>query len=65
MRPPPLLGVRPLERTEAISRFLRLECTLWEAQHMYLDSHKLYLRQWIALQVQAFWSIYVEDRMSL
>ena len=52
-RYPPLLGVRPLERGEAIARFLRMECTLWEAQKAYTDSHRLYVRQWIALQLQA------------
>ena len=52
-RPPPLLGVRPLERGEAIARFLRMECSLWEAQRAYVDSHRLYVRQWIALQLQA------------
>ena len=41
VRPPPLLGVRPLERSEAIARTLRMECSLWEAQQMYVDSHKL------------------------
>lgn len=51
--PPPLLGVRPLERGEAIARVLRMECSLWEAQEAYLDSHRLYLRQWIALKLQA------------
>ena len=54
-RPPPLLGVRPLERGEAIARVLRMECTLWQAQKAYIDSHKLYLRQWIALQLQALY----------
>ena len=54
-RPPPLLGVRPLERGEAIARFLRMECTLWEAQRAYVDSHRLYVRQWIALQLQALY----------
>ena len=54
-RQPPLLGVRPLERGEAIARVLRMECTLWEAQQAYLDSHRLYLRQWIALQLQGLY----------
>ena len=61
-RPPPLLGVRPLERAEVLARFLRMECTLWEAQQMYLDSHALYLRQWIALKVQALFRARVARR---
>jgi len=61
-RPPPLLGVRPLERAEVLARFLRMECTLWEAQQLYLDSHALYLRQWIALKVQALYRARVARR---
>ena len=30
-------------------------CTLWEAQSLYLESHQLYLRQWIALQLQGLY----------
>ena len=62
MRPPPLLGVRPLERAEAIARVLRCECTFWEAQRAYVDSHKLYLRQWIALELQALYRMHKAKR---
>ena len=51
----PLLGVRPLQRAEVIARFLRMECSFWEAQQVYTDSHHLYLRQWLALMLQALY----------
>jgi hypothetical protein len=51
----PLLGVRPLERTEALAKVIRCECTPWEAYSAYYDSHMLYIRQWLALQLQALW----------
>ena len=62
LRPPVLLGVRPLERAEAIARVLRCECTFWEAQRAYVDSHKLYLRQWIALELQALYRMHKAKR---
>ena len=52
-RPTSLLGVRPLERSEVMARVLRCECTVWEARSLYRDMHLLYLRQRLALLLQA------------
>ena len=52
---PAAAGGAPLERTEAIARFLRCECTLWDAKAAWEDSHKLYLRQWLALELQSLY----------
>ena len=62
IKPPVLLGVRPLERAEALARVLRCECTFWEAQRAYVDSHRLYLRQWIALELQSLYRMRVARR---
>ena len=48
-----LLGVRPMERAEAMARVLRCESTVWEARAAYRDSHLLYHRQRLALLLQA------------
>ena len=53
--PDHLLGVRPLERSEAIARVLRFECTPWEAHAYYRDSQSLYQRQRLALLLQGLY----------
>jgi len=54
-QPANLLGLRPLQRSEVVARVLRCECTVWEAREAYQDSHMLYLRQRLALLLQAQW----------
>lgn len=48
-----LLGVKPMERAEAVAGVLRGECSVWEARVAYRDSHMLYHRQRLALLLQA------------